>query len=587
MGYSSIQEYVSRKVRGDQTLKWKLLFLDMSILIMMSSFLYSPHVKASSLNKMENEKIKVQTERISVENNIQNTDKLITKLQFDQSSLQAQMNRLETGIQENNQKYLEVKENMKLASIASNLTSTEINSLKENMRKRNELIKKRVQALQESNGQEGYLEIMFGSTGVEDFFNRINVIATIIDADRQMIEQTKKDQEALKEKRLSINKGISDLNRQDQELQGIMDVIQEQKKQKYLVAQQLKEKEKNAQEEKRLLQKELTTLTAKETALGIVLKQNEVLQAEKKDYSTQIPDLNGSIVNPTMVPTQYLPYYVAAEKEYGVPWYILASIHYTETKYSTHPTMISSAGAVGDFQFMPSTWVGSKYDIGGGLVSPDLDITSLGVIQAGHGYGTDGDHDGVADPFNFKDSLASAAKYLARNGFSKDPAKAIWHYNHASWYVRDVLDTAQMIKMNATNLLNPSDRNIVTIGNKWIDNSTYVFGAGRNQSDIENGKFDCSSFVHWAFKEVGIDLGPLDSVSTETLKNEGQNVSINNIKPGDLVFFDTYKKDGHVGIYVGNQKFIGAQGSTGVAIADMSEGYWKEKFNGRVKRVLY
>jgi len=48
------------------------------------------------------------------------------------------------------------------------------------------------------------------------------------------------------------------------------------------------------------------------------------------------------------------------------------------------------------------------------------------------------------------------------------------------------------------------------------------------------------------------------------------------MKTGDLVFFDTYKKDGHVGIYVGDGKFIGTQTSTGVAIADMSKGYWKE-----------
>lgn len=54
---------------------------------------------------------------------------------------------------------------------------------------------------------------------------------------------------------------------------------------------------------------------------------------------------------------------------------------------------------------------------------------------------------------------------------------------------------------------------------------------------------------------------------------------------GDLVFFDTYKKNGHVGIYVGNGKFIGSQSSTGVAIADMSSGYYKKHFNGVVRRV--
>lgn len=101
----------------------------------------------------------------------------------------------------------------------------------------------------------------------------------------------------------------------------------------------------------------------------------------------------------------------------------------------------------------------------------------------------------------------------------------------------------------------------------------------------DNGLFDCSSFVHWAFNQVGISLGPLASTTTDTLMVQGVRVSYNEIEPGDLVFFDTYKKDGHVGIYVGDGKFIGAQSSTGVAFVSMKTGYWKEKFNGRVTRI--
>lgn len=65
----------------------------------------------------------------------------------------------------------------------------------------------------------------------------------------------------------------------------------------------------------------------------------------------------------------------------------------------------------------------------------------------------------------------------------------------------------------------------------------------------------------------------------------GRRIQLSEIKPGDIVFFDTYKVDGHVGIYVGNGKFIGAQSSTGVAIADMSSGYFKSKFKGHVRRI--
>lgn len=123
---------------------------------------------------------------------------------------------------------------------------------------------------------------------------------------------------------------------------------------------------------------------------------------------------------------------------------------------------------------------------------------------------------------------------------------------------------------------------VIHAGDKYIGNSVYVFGGGRNSYDVANGRFDCSGFVAWAFKQAGINLG----AHTDILKNTGTRVSIREARPGDLVFFDTYKIDGHVGIYLGDGKFIGSQSSTGIAIADLTQGYYKKKFNGRVMRII-
>lgn len=125
-------------------------------------------------------------------------------------------------------------------------------------------------------------------------------------------------------------------------------------------------------------------------------------------------------------------------------------------------------------------------------------------------------------------------------------------------------------------------RIVTTVGNRYIGNSVYVFGGGRTAYDVANGRFDCSGFVHWAFAQAGIGVG----ASTNSLKNEGRRVSTSEMRTGDLVFFNTYKTDGHVGIYLGGGKFIGSQNSTGVAIANMSSGYWASKFNGRVVRII-
>lgn len=129
-------------------------------------------------------------------------------------------------------------------------------------------------------------------------------------------------------------------------------------------------------------------------------------------------------------------------------------------------------------------------------------------------------------------------------------------------------------------------KQIASVGTRWIGNSTYVFGGGRSQSDINRGWFDCSSFVHWAYKQAGIDLGNLSSTSTETLNKMGTKISMNEIQVGDLIFWNTYKRDGHVAIYIGNGQFIGAQSSTGVAIVNVNNSYWKGVFSGHVRRLI-
>ncbi|GAA0441891.1 hypothetical protein GCM10008983_18730 [Lentibacillus halophilus] len=103
----------------------------------------------------------------------------------------------------------------------------------------------------------------------------------------------------------------------------------------------------------------------------------------------------------------------------------------------------------------------------------------------------------------------------------------------------------------------------------------YVFG-GKGPDG-----FDCSGFISWAFAQADISIPS----STAALQNTGERISYSDAQPGDLVFFNTYKTNGHVGIYLGNDKFLGAQSSDGVSVASMNNTYWKSHFAGHVRRV--
>ena len=118
------------------------------------------------------------------------------------------------------------------------------------------------------------------------------------------------------------------------------------------------------------------------------------------------------------IPKEFRALYIAAARTCkGLPWTVLAAIGQVETGHGRN-TAVSYAGAQGPMQFMPATFAV---------------------------YGVDGDRDGRADINNPADAIFSAANYLCANGGGRGPAglaRAIWHYNHADWYVALVLKIA-------------------------------------------------------------------------------------------------------------------------------------------------
>ncbi len=100
----------------------------------------------------------------------------------------------------------------------------------------------------------------------------------------------------------------------------------------------------------------------------------------------------------------------------------------------------------------------------------------------------------------------------------------------------------------------------------------------RGGSSPENG-LDCSGLVRYVFREAhGTEL-PRTSVEISKM---GETVEKKDLQPGDLVFFNTLRRTfSHVGIYLGDNKFIHAPSSGGaVRIESLDLAYWKARFNG-------
>ena len=100
----------------------------------------------------------------------------------------------------------------------------------------------------------------------------------------------------------------------------------------------------------------------------------------------------------------------------------------------------------------------------------------------------------------------------------------------------------------------------------------------RGGARLETG-FDCSGFVQYMFENT---LGLVLPRSAAQQAAATEKIDAKELKPGDLVFFNTMRRTfSHVGIYVGNGKFIHAPKPGGqVRIEDMQTSYWARRFDG-------
>ncbi|WP_353738290.1 PcsB-like coiled-coil domain-containing protein [Peribacillus asahii] len=441
-------------------MKKKFIALNTSIMIGLGSLFSIPAVQAESISNIESKRTGIQEE-------IAEAQKLIKELNAEQAKLTKQIEQVEQAIKENNAKITKTKEQIKETQADVDALKKSIAALEERIANREEVLKERALSFQESGGDVNYVEVLFGATDFSDFVGRVQAVATMAQADRDILAQQEADKAELEEKKAAVEKKLSNLKSMKVELEGMQVQIESQKKQSERAMAKLEAKEATTKQLQESLKKQDANLASQIASILEERRQEAKRKAAEEQTLQQ----------------------AAREAQQS-----------TQSSTSNNSSSASSANDTSDTSDKSKSTESTKST----------------------------------------ESKAAAPKPSSANTGSA-----------------------------------------ITAGYKYIGNSTYKFGGGRTASDIANGLFDCSAFVSWAYRQAGVSL----PAHTDALAASGTKISASQMQPGDLVFFDTYKRNGHVGIYVGGGKFIGSQSSTGVAIANMSSGYWADTFKGYVVRV--
>lgn len=119
---------------------------------------------------------------------------------------------------------------------------------------------------------------------------------------------------------------------------------------------------------------------------------------------------------------------------------------------------------------------------------------------------------------------------------------------------------------------NQASQKVNNIYRKWAGTRYRLGGSGV-------GGIDCSAFVQ---KTMSGAFNVHLPRSTAEQRYSGRSISKSDLRPGDLVFF---RKNNHVGVYIGGGKFVHASSSRGVTTSSLSESYWARNYT-QSRRVL-
>jgi peptidoglycan DL-endopeptidase CwlO len=435
-------------------MKKKLTVLSTIVMIGLGSAFSMPPVKAAANTNIES----IKGQRSGIQASISKTNGEISQVQANLVKLIEQSKRVDLAVRDNQTMINQTEEKMKTSQTEIDQLKQEVSTIKERIAKRNVILKERAISFQETGGSVSYIDVLLGASSFSDFVDRIGAVASMVEADQELLKQHEADKKEVLIKQTSVENKLNELTSMKSDLLGMQAQILDQKKQNDALKKELKSKEKDKLFKKAMLLAQDQSLASQELQLSQV---DETQPADVNSNNSSSSDNNSSSTDNNS----------------------------SSTDNNSNSTDNNSSSSNNNSNSSVST-----------------------PVQSGSG----------------------------------------------------------------------SVNDVITAGYKYIGNSVYVFGGGRTASDVANGRFDCSGFVHWAFAQAGYNIGS----STDSLKYAGRQVPASQMQPGDLVFFNTYKTDGHVGIYVGDGKFIGSQSSTGVAIASMSNSYWKSRFNGRVVRII-
>ncbi|WP_394188481.1 murein hydrolase activator EnvC family protein [Paenisporosarcina quisquiliarum] len=267
---------------GKKQSKWMLAGI--TAVLGLSVVLTEPVANANTLNDLKEKQQEIENKTNQLNSNIKEKTGDITENQSKQEQLLAQIQALDSEI---------IKTDKNIDAVLGEIsrTTTEIEKLQASIKvlvkkiaERDELIKERLRAVQQSGGSVNYLDVLLGASSFADFIDRFSAVNTLMDADRKILQEQADDKQSLETQQAQVEDKLAEQENSRDRLVQLKKSLDGQKASKGKLVDELEAEQNRLRAEKKELEhsKHEAMEVSKEIENKIVAEQARLIELARQ-----------------------------------------------------------------------------------------------------------------------------------------------------------------------------------------------------------------------------------------------------------------------------------------------------------------
>ena len=249
--------------------------LSITATLLFASFAPAVIADASKLSELQTKKNQIANEKSDLNADINEVDEKINSIQTKKQALEQEKRRIDLAIVDTNNKMVQKSQEIDVKKDEIKKLELDIAKTIERIAKRNELLKERARSLQENGGSVNYLDVLMGAQTFGDFIDRLGAVATIMEADQDILKQHNHDKQSLESSQVQVKNELDGLETMKSELQTMNAKFNAQSAEKETLMAELKQEENQVNELRFNLEEEAKILASQQASIQQLIKQEE------------------------------------------------------------------------------------------------------------------------------------------------------------------------------------------------------------------------------------------------------------------------------------------------------------------------